>query len=254
MKTSPNTPVWLWISLLSLDAPLVALLWQDFLPRCYPSVLHVAGRCVLGLTVWAIYLVDRLIDIRHPAAENETARHKFYRQNSGLAKILLAAVLLSDLLITVLWLQPAVFANGLPVAAAVICYLAVFSLWRNQGARWKQPCAAILFTTGVFIVAWTGTANPWHTLGWPAVAFCMLCLGNMMLMERWEQGRPAASAWIGIIVLTSLCALLGDPRWYRAVALSATGLVVLHFAGRRLSRDARGVLADSVLFTPVLFR
>jgi len=43
-----RTPVWLWMNLLSLDAPLVAVIWQEFAARCYPSVLHPAGRPMLG--------------------------------------------------------------------------------------------------------------------------------------------------------------------------------------------------------------
>ncbi len=250
---SGRTRVWLWMSLLSLDAPLVALVWQDFLALCYPSVLQASGRCVLGLTVWAIYLVDRLIDVRHPAAERESTRHRFYRENRRLAKILLGAVLSADLFVALRWLRPAVFSNGLPVAAAVACYLTVFSLWRRRGAKWKQPCAAALFATGVFIIAWTGTADPWRVLAWPAAAFCALCFGNMLLVERWEQGRPAAVGWVGMTLLACGCALLGGSRWYAAVALSAAGLAVLHFLGRKLSGDARGVLADAVLFTPLLF-
>jgi hypothetical protein len=57
-------PVWLWMNLLSLDAPLVALVWQDLLARCYGTLLLPAGRTVLGLTVWAIYIADRLMDVR----------------------------------------------------------------------------------------------------------------------------------------------------------------------------------------------
>ncbi len=33
MGLAKPTPVWLWLNLLSLDAPLVALIWQDFLAR-----------------------------------------------------------------------------------------------------------------------------------------------------------------------------------------------------------------------------
>ena len=69
-------PVWLWFNLLGLDAPVVALVWQDFLARCYPTILRPPGRAVLGLTVWAIYLADRLLDTRHPAVW-ESVRHVF---------------------------------------------------------------------------------------------------------------------------------------------------------------------------------
>ena len=119
MNQRPGTPLWLWMNLLSLDAPLVAIVWQDFLARCYPSVLFPVGRWVLGLTVWAIYLADRLMDVRHPAALRESARDGFYRRNRRSAKVLLAVVLLADALIALFWVRPSVFSNGLLVGAAV---------------------------------------------------------------------------------------------------------------------------------------
>ena len=56
------TPLWLWPNLLSLDAPLVALVWQDFAAHSFGHPLRLPARIVLALTVWAIYVVDRLLD------------------------------------------------------------------------------------------------------------------------------------------------------------------------------------------------
>ena len=255
VRDSSSTPIWQWMNLFSLDAPLLALVWQDFLARCYPSLLRPAGRWVLGLTVWGIYIADRLIDVRSPAAENEPIRHRFYRQNRGLAKVVLTSVVFADLFIALLWLRPAVFSNGMLIGAGVVCYLAVFPFSRMAALkRWKRPCAALLFTTGIFLVAWTGTVNPWRVLGEPAVAFCALCLGNMMLIEWWEQGRFSARGWIWMLLLAALCTLPGHERWYAAVAAAALGLAAVDLCGGKLSQDARPLLADMLLFTPLLFR
>jgi hypothetical protein len=254
-SSMPFWKFWECMNLLSLDAPLLALVWQDFLARCYPSLLRPAGRWVLGLTVWVIYIADRLIDVRSPAVENEPIRHRFYRQNRGLAKVVLTSVAFADLFIGLLWLRPAVFSNGLLIGAGVVCYLAVFPFSRIAALiRWKRPCAALLFTTGIFLVAWTGTVNPWPVLGEPALAFCALCLGNMMLIEWWEQGRFTARGWVWMVLLASLCALPGQARWYAAVAAAAIGLAAVDLYGGKLSRDARALLADMLLFTPLLFR
>jgi hypothetical protein len=254
-KWSPNTPFWLWMNLLSLDAPLVALVWQDFLARCYPSLLRPADRCVLGLTVWVIYIADRLIDVRGPAAENESTRHTFYRQHRGPARVLLICVMFADLFIALLRLRPAVFSRGLLVGAGVVCYLAVFPFRRLAGAmRWKRPCAALLFTAGIFLVAWTGTVDPGRILGEPAIAIWALCLGNMMLIECWEEDRSTARGWIWMVMLAVSCAVSRHSRWYAAAAASALGLAAVDLCRGKLSRDARLVLADIVLFTPILFR
>lgn len=254
MPARHNSPVWLWMNLLSLDAPLVALVWQDFLARIQSSPLRPAGRWTLGLTVWAIYLADRLLDVRHTATEVETTRHAFYRRNRLFAMVLLAMVLLVDVVIALQWLRPAVFDNGLLVALAVSGYLVVFPAWRIRARRWKQPMAAVLFTTGVFIVAWTWTAQPWQVLLWPALALALLFAGNMVMVETWKPGMSTGAGWWSMLLLMVVCLLMGGSPWYFAVAASAAGLAILDRFGGRLSQDGRGVLADLVLLTPLLFR
>ncbi len=252
MEKRGRTPVWLWMNLLSLDAPVVALVWQWFLARCYPSVLLPAGQVVLGLTVWAIYLGDRLLDVRHPVAGVETRRHTFYREHGAIARWLLISVLSADVLVTFLWLRPAVFVNGLLVAAGVTVYLGAFPIGRIQGV-WKQAAAAFLFAIGVFLIAWTGTAQPLRTLGWPAAAFYVLCIENLLLIEGWERDHGIARGWIWMAVFSVLCLVMRDSPWYLAIAASSAGLSALAFWGGRLSQDARRVLADAVLLSPLLF-
>ena len=253
VRVRTHTPLWLWPNLLSLDAPFVAVLWQDFLARCYPAPLHPAGRCVLGLTVWAIYLADRLFDVRHPPAADESARHAFYRRHSLSVAILLTGVTLLDLLLALVWLRPAVFVHGLWVGAAVALYLTVFAFWRAAHRYTKQPVAAILFTAGVFLVGWTRTPHPQRTLFWPAVFFCALCLGNLLLLETWETGRSTKRGWLWLLLLALSSCIPGFSAWYMAIGLSAAGLALLDLRGGALSATARHVLADAVLLTPLLF-
>ena len=73
MKSMGRTPWWLWPNLLSLDAPILAVLWQDFLSHRYAVPLRLPGRLALFLTVWAIYVADRLLDSRHPVDRAEAA-------------------------------------------------------------------------------------------------------------------------------------------------------------------------------------
>lgn len=74
----PAPPTWLWLNLLGLDAPIVALVWQDLAAHTFGNPLRASARIVLGFTVWAVYLADRLLDIRAAGAAPNTARHNFY--------------------------------------------------------------------------------------------------------------------------------------------------------------------------------
>jgi len=247
------------LNLLSLDAPLVALVWQDFLARCYPAVLQPAGRAALGLTVWAIYLADRLLDLRRASGAKETgteetARHQFYRRHRAGAQALLAGILCLDFLVACLWLRRAVLDRGLLVTAGVLVYLAAFSAGHVGRLASKKTFAGLLFTSGTFLIASTGVVPLGRTLGWPAAAFCALCLGNLLMIENWERGRETVRGWIWMALLCGICLSARDSLWFNAVAVSAAGLGALAFWGRKVSRDARCVLADAVLLAPLFFR
>jgi hypothetical protein len=252
MQNRARPPIWLWFSLLSLDAPLIAVVWQDFLSRCYPAMLRPAGRGVLGLTVWAIYLADRLLDIRQPASALESVRHKFCRQHRTFVKSLLAAAVCLDLLVTPLWLGPAVFNDGLWLTAGVAAYLGAFPLTGWGAPAWKKPLAAFLFTAGTFLIAWTGAGHSARQFVWPAAAFCALCLGNLL-----TRSASMPHGWIRVlfVVFLGACLLcLSSSSWFGAIMASGAGLCALARWGRKISGDVRSILADAALLTPLLFR
>jgi len=259
-------PLWLWPNLLSLDAPLIAVLWQGFLAQRYAVPLRPAGRLALFLAVWAIYIADRVLDARRPAVTAEAARHRFYRRHRRFASTLLAALLVSAAAIAAVWLRPSVLRNGLVPLAAVVVYLAVLNL---SGARQlaKELVVAFVFTAGTFLVAWTNDpVSPWTLLA-PATAFFLLCLANLAAIEKWEWeelrrgAEPphattramvrAVRVWVPLLAVAALCRA-GDP-WYRAIGLSAAGIAALLYAGRRIAPETRRVLVDTALLSPLLF-
>jgi len=260
-----SVPWWLWPNLLSLDAPLVAVLWQGFLAHRFSLPLRPAGRLVLGLTVWAIYLLDRLLDARKPASTEEPARHRYYRRHSKLMGALSATVIGIDAMIAMLWLRPAILREGLIPLAGVLVYLASFHIWGQSIKIPKEIAAAILFTAGTFLTAWSTIPCP--GLAWPAASFFVLCLANMIAIEAWEWRELANESlalhpltrwlartylfWVPVAVV--VCVLEGRNEWYTSIAVSAGACVLLFRFGRRLSLEARRALVDGVLLSPLLF-
>lgn len=246
LQTPARAPIWLWPSLLSLDAPTVALVWQDFLARCFPCAIRPASRAALGLTVWAIYITDRLLDVRHVAEGEETTRHAFYRRHGQLAKVMLACAICADLLVC-FWVRPAVIERGLLVAGAIGVYLAAFPWSRRKGDSLKKVAAGVLFTCGVFLAP-AVISESIEQLALPAVSFFILCVENLFLTENSEHGGIRLAG----ICLT--CLLVGGNKWFLAVSTAAGGLCILTLFSRRVTTDARGVLADAMLLAPLLFR
>lgn len=57
-------PFWLWLNILSLDAPLVAVAWVWMLKKAlYVYYLQIEAIWVLFGVVWCIYVLDRLLDV-----------------------------------------------------------------------------------------------------------------------------------------------------------------------------------------------
>ncbi len=268
MYTSPRTrpAIWLWPNLLGLDAPVVALTWQAFLAACFALPLRLEGRIVLGLTVWAIYLTDRLLDVRMPAQEYEAERHRFHRRHKWLLSLLLAVALGADAAAVLFWLRPQVIGSGLLPLSGVLLYLGV--LHRQQGPRRlpKEVIVALLFTAGTFLIGFT-FATQRTMLLMPAFSFLILCLANLVAIELWEWRELRHSAgkrphpWTirlgdglrpGMMLLSALALIIGG-TWYFAVAMSALGIAVLHGAGDRISIPARRVLVDVALLTPLFW-
>lgn len=261
-----SVPLWLWPNLLSLDAPLVAVLWQSFLAYRFSLPLSLSGRLSLGLTVWAIYLVDRLLDARKPPALQEAARHRYYRQHWNRMSALLGVVLAADAFIAIVWLRPAILHQGLIPLAGVLAYLATFHIAGSSLKIPKEIAASILFTAGTFVTAWTTIPCP--ALAGPAIAFFILCLANMIAIEAWEWRELPKGAsraphpctrwlartylfWVPVAVL--VCAIEGRNQWYTSIALSAGACALLFWLGRRVSLEARRALVDGVLLSPILF-
>lgn len=248
-------PVWLLPHLLSLDAPVVALVWQALLAKTTGTDLEWADRTALGLSAWLIYLVDRLLDVRvgpGPA----TARHRFYRTYGSWCLGLAGLVAAADVAVIGCCLNPAVVRTGLLVLGVVLVYLAAVHWAGVKGGGWKEGTVAGLFTAGTFVAVWArfGLARP----EFPG-SFFILCFLNLVLIAGWEDEATGLVrlVWRGyggfVFVFIVYCLAASGGIWARATGSSAAALLALRLGGGRLSPDTRRALADIALLTPVWF-
>jgi hypothetical protein len=266
MRTKANgLPIWLIPHILSLDAPLVALAWQALLALHTGLPLRAPGRVVLALTVWLIYVADRLLDVRALAQAPPTARHRFYFDHQPFALGLVAAIATVDAAIIGFNLRPEVFRTGLIPSGCVAGYLVL--VHRTRFRVPKELLVAFLFTAGTFVVASTNARDPIRELWLPGITFFVLCLANLILIERWEAAELRSAGeprhWITdtlcrtypvwLAGLAVACAIQVNSPWYRSVAMSAAGLLALLAVGERWRLDVRRALSDVVLLTPVFF-
>ncbi len=266
---------WLWPNLLSLQAPLVAVLWQVLLTRSMHLRLNPFEPWTLGLTVWLIYVTDHLIDTAQPAGgEWEPARKDFCRGHWH--KFLYLAIA-GGFILTVLvrhFLPAATVRAGWQLSAVVACYFALIHLapanWRRGWPR--ELAVATLFTVGTLGIVWMANGQGIAPLLPPALLFMLLCWTNCSLIETWEweaSGAHDAEApnrvtrWVaehltvvGVVIATASGVLglgsLLSAGFAVAASLSGLALALLGISRSAIPARFASPAADLALCTPIV--
>jgi len=247
-----STPLWLWPNLLSLDAPLVAVVWQFQFGRVFKTPLNPAVVALLAITVWLIYTADRTLDAHQGNAD--TARHRFYREHWGRFLPLWFMLFFAAAWIALMHLPRTNLFRGVALLSAVGIYLAlVHRVLPGQACRrLKEAAVGILFALGASLTVWEKIRSPRDVA---AVAlFCGLCWMNCLAIERWEHHMEWSAAIPAATIAGLAFVLFGArPVLAGAIFASSLALVTLNLGRRRLSDNALRVLADAALLTPLLF-
>ncbi len=266
---------WIWLNILSLDAPVVALLWQALFSRCLHVHIRWPSIVALALSTWMIYAIDRLLDARLPSAGPLSLRHEFSRQHRTLM-LTSVGFAIALLLWTCLHLRPVVFQNGIWMLGAVAVYFAIVHFAPAAIRRLfpKEVVVGVLFALGTCVATFSlaGRAEPAGlrlALITPTVLFAALCSLNCIAIEFWEWGRSGKAAPIH-----PLTAWVGARVHWTALAIAALALVLMPFeplrplfiagifsAGSFVWLGARSdslplntlrMLADAALLSPLL--
>jgi hypothetical protein len=244
------TRAWLWPNLLSLDAPLVAVLWQILFARCFHAEVTPTAAVLLVLAVWLIYAADRIFDAR---GKSKLPRHEFYRRNWRVVAPVWIAGLGTAGWLAWTRLSSDLFERGMLLAAAVGLYFALVHLAPPRS--WpKEAAVAVLFALGASLTTWGQVRSPVDVA--TILLFSCLCWINCAAIEKWERRDarwPVGFAAICVAAAAAVVFCMQRPVLGSAEGLSAVAFVMLDRAGSRFSRDALRVLADVALLSPIFF-
>lgn len=265
---------WLWWNLLSLDAPTVAVLWASVFAQASAIRLTYAEYTILALSVWIIYVCDRLLDVwKSTDRAALPARHRFCFRHS---RALVAALVLASAMVVYLAATELPAREcwcGLLLAAVVALYM--ISIHGKASFLQKELVVGIVFATGTTLALWSRNTSFFWMARSSWTAFALLCSLNCLSIECWEQPQteksdcsapPVLIAWVNshfigcalaIVVFTFLTVLspdssTGSRLLLLAVSLGAVSLLLIHSNRRALSRSALRVLADAALVVPAL--
>lgn len=266
--------IWLWFNLLSLDAPLVAILWQALFAHCFEAPIKGAAFAALAIAVWFIYVSDRLLDALRGDGDEAVPRHRFYQSNWSVLG-LCATLGLGVLGWTCARLDPRVLHNGFAMLAAILTYFTIVHVAPDAVRRFwpKELIVGVLFALGTCLATWTRTPEPGREMLLPALLFAMLCWLNCIAIEYWEWSRyrptidkrpHGLTLWVGrrlqwaAFAVCVFAAILspgpdaGLRPLFLAALVSAAAILWLDHSRPRLSTEALRVLADVSLLSPLL--
>src|SRR5256714_11321221 len=231
MGAEQRGPV-LWLNLVCLDAPLVAVAWLWLFARIFRIPLQVGNCMALFLTAWLIYLADRFADCTSLRPDlPRSLRQEFCLRHR---EIWIATILLvGGFDAYVIWRTAALetFLIGAVVGGVAVIYLVINHplglIWRSLPA--KELAIGILFTAGTLV----GLMPAMPSLAMPfvasALAFALLCALNCISIATWERELDRAQKKVSIATrhpsltrrAAAICAALGLASLVLAIALGA---------------------------------
>lgn len=274
--------------LASLDAPTVAAVWS--LAFAWVAGVRLAAWVIAlqVLTVWTVYVGDRLldaraglsqranlrqpdIDLRQQPANGLRERHYFHWRRRRILVPSACIAACAAACIAARCMPIVVKERGSLLAAASALYFTRVHAGRVRRLLRKELLVGILFTAGCALPS----ASP--AIAVPAIFFAALAWLNCSAIEIWETGKPdgertplaagrpaqprsivprsnaIALACAGVIIAATL--LPFTPRAAAMLAAGALSAVLLAFLDRareRITAVAVRALADLVLLTPAL--
>jgi hypothetical protein len=267
--------IWLWPNLLSLDAPVVALVWLFMFKVTWQmGYLPWQAYLTLGLAVWVVYVYDKLLDVKILEAGDKhlVARHDFHSRHQTWLAISAAVAFLICVFFAFFSFPRNIVPFSLPVLLAVgLFFAAVIYGSQEQAIPFsRNMLAGFSFSYGTAMTAklFIPESALFQLLfSSEMMAFAGLCILNICLIHYWEhldivgEKNPdveESAILIPMVVVAGLCLIFAvadqtqSSRPFYYSVLMATGLLYTLNRNRgRLSLEVLRVLADVAMIAPL---
>ncbi|MEN3368155.1 MAG: hypothetical protein V7609_298 [Verrucomicrobiota bacterium] len=221
-----------WLNLVCLDAPVVAVVWHSLFARTFEVPANMGNSAALFLTAWFIYLGDRLADaVSLTPGSPRSLRQEFCATHRDIW--IVALLLIGGLDAYVIWQTTAAetFFAGTVVGLLGLIYLVLNHplgrIWRFVPL--KEFAVGFLFAAGTLVALLPALPriNAAFVIG--ALAFASLCMLNCISIACWERDLDEAQRKVSVATrypgitrhVGSICALLAFVSFVIAIVYPA---------------------------------
>ena len=263
----------IWLNLVCLDAPLVAISWQWIFGCTLHLIVPVGHRLALFFTAWLIYLADRFGDSTSlRSSQPKSLRQEFCLRYGNIWLRVIIGVGMIDAVVVFKAVDYATLMPGAIVGGVTIAYIAINharnEVWQTMPL--KELAIGSLFAAGTLVGVAPHVFAVQPTIISVAILFATLCWLNCVSIAIWERNldrvqtrHSIATLWLDVNLLVRAvlpifligCGLLVALDFLLlpiALCLATSGLLLgaLYFVP--VSCDERTALADVVLLTPLV--
>ncbi len=276
--TQRRKPLWLYSSLLSLDAPLVAMAWLYVFAKVWRvNYLPWTAYAILAMAVWVIHVIERLNDakMREAAGIPLGERHVFHRHHARWFLGAVALALAGMLALVLLFLPMSIFSYLTLGGVLVVGYLLLSRIGNRQTREieyGKNILAGAAFAYGVTMIAHVFLpAIGKHDLiiSREFLTFFVLCVIQLCAIDFWDKSALDADAEEGaggdlaitlpvlVIAIAALAFAISSHQqsvrpFYYAILTGAALIHVINRNRRKFSAPQLRALADLAMLAPAL--
>ena len=270
-RVAQSSPL-LWLNLVCLDAPLIAICWQWIFAHSFHLSVRPGHSAALFLTAWIIYLADRLGDsLSVVAGEPKSLRQQFCLRRKNIWFVSITCVGVVDLIVVLRAVNYETAVLGGILGAFTIAYLAInhahSQIWETIPV--KEFIIGSLFAAGTLVGVTPHIFAERSAMIFAAILFAVLCSLNCVSIAIWEreldriQGKHSiATRWAHansfarmllflLPAASVLLCLVDRSGWPVMSCVGASSILLGALRFVLVSRDERSALADIVLFTPL---
>lgn len=182
----------------SIDVALGAMVSSIYFGRLLGVDLSSLTVITLGLTVWAIYTFDHLIDGRRLTSHLNSRRHFLHKKYKTPLSMLLVAVLVS-LSVLIFFIPPKTVVLGVSVLCGVFAYFVALSLLKVRFGYYKEIIISVIYTVGVLVgpLSLATDISLMHVL--IIGAFGLLAFLNLVIFSWYEKHLDKVQQFASIV-------------------------------------------------------